>query len=142
MKNKYFWQGEPVKITFGNCVVKSKPGFPLWWYNFECRTYGEFGSIYDTAIFPAILVHSSTDFVISNHFGIGINKLTKGGWPNQTHFSLPIDCFKSRPKFKILEFDEESYANHEAAREKWQKENYPAEYKKMKALRGSFKINS
>ena len=76
-------------------------------------------------------------FVIANHFGIGINKLIKGGWPNQTHFSLPNETFKecSWKEFPPRKFDYDQYSQHESQRRVWQKANYPNEFEKLERLR-------
>ena len=127
--SKYQWQGEPVKVVFGNCMVKADKDMPLWWYNFECYPDG-------IACIPAIKITTKHggEFILANHFGIGVHKLLNGGWPNYTHFSLD-GKFSTKPQLRLVEFDEEGYADHEARRDKWQQENYPEEYSKMKALK-------
>lgn len=129
MKAKYQWHGEPVKVKFGNCIVKENKDKPLYWYNFECYPEGK-------ACIPALKVTTKNgqSFMISNHFGIGVYKLLKGGWPDTSHFSLD-GKFNTKPQLKITEFDPDGYANYEAEREKWQNEHYPEEYKKILSLR-------
>lgn len=132
MKNNYQWQGEPVKVEFGLSIVKENSEKPLWWYNFECNDSFPKGR----AAIPAIRITTNNDysFILSNHSGIGVHKLINGGWPNYAHFSLPDDGF-TKGGFKITEFDELEYCRHEADRNKWQKENYPEEYKQVESLR-------
>lgn len=128
MKNKYKWHGKPVKTTFGNCIVRTDKDRPLCWYNYECAENG-------MACIPAIRVETKEgqSFTIANHFGIGVYKLMKGGWPDCTHFSLEGE-FSTIPQLKISEFDADGYAQHEAERNKWQERHFPEEYKKMRAI--------
>ncbi|MFA5934962.1 MAG: hypothetical protein WC827_03705 [Candidatus Paceibacterota bacterium] len=123
----YQWQGEKVKVKFGFCTPSENIEKPLWWYNYEVNCLRE--------AIPAIMINN--DFVISNHFGIGVYKLMQGGWPNCTHFSLPKDLFmEDRAQcFRIVDFNLDEYSEHEAKRLKWQKENFPIEFEKMEALR-------
>lgn len=137
MRNKYCWHGEPVKTRFGFCIVKEDTERPLFWYNFECLS-GR-GTI-QHALIPAIEVTTNCHqrFVIANHYGIGVNKLIKGGWPDSMHFSLPADTFKednSLALFTVKKFNEEEFSKHEAERRKWQKKNFPEEFEKSEALR-------
>jgi hypothetical protein len=126
---KYQWQGEKIKVRFGNCIVTEKKDRPLYWWNYECHPEGK-------ACIPAIEIttqHGNT-FMIANHFGIGVHKLINGGWPNYTHFSLE-GKFSTKPQLKYSEFDLDGYSHYEADREIWQAINYPEEYRKMKAIR-------
>lgn len=136
---KYQWQGEPVKVQFGYCKVSENKERHLWWYNFECNISG-----CDFALIGAIKITAKDGkpFVIANHFGVGDYKLSQGGWPNCTHFSLPLDSFVpcKLACYKITEFDSIEYALHEANRNKWFKDNYPVEHEKMEALRKMCKI--
>lgn len=144
-RRKYFWQGEPVKVEFGQCFVKRNDDKPLTWYNFECHINLSDGTLQPTgtgtgAIIDAIKVTAKDgeSFVIANHFGIGAYKLKKGGWPDCTHFSLPIDKFENVPwrdNIQQRNLDVEKYSEHEAARNKWLKKNYPKEYEKIEGLR-------
>jgi len=138
-KNKYFWQGEPVKVEFGNCIVKKNKEKPLWWYNYECSLE----PMYEKACIPAIRITASwgEPFVISNHCGIGVYKLMKGGWPDSTHFSLD-GKFSTKPQLKITEFDLEAFQQHEAERRKWQIETYPEEMAKIKGLEDMIKMRA
>lgn len=132
MKQNYSWQGEPVKAEFGHNMVKSNTAHPLFWYNYECSIERE-----SFALIPSIKITQGDQvWCIANHYGIGINKLIKGGWPNQTHFSLPIEGFEKNNThaFAIKEFDELQYSKHEAARRLWQKNNFPEEFKRMQSL--------
>ena len=129
MKANYQWHGESVRVRFGNCIVKENKEKPLYWYNYECYPEGK-------ACIPVIEVTTKGGqvFMISNHFGIGVYKLLKGGWPDTSHFSVEGE-FSTKPQLKITEFDPEGYAAYEAEREKWQAENYPEEYEKVSHLR-------
>lgn len=141
-RNNYQWQGEKVKVTFGCCKVKENIEKPLYWYNYECLwddyhnkdKRGEFKG----AFIPAIKVkHEDYEFVISNHFGVGVHKLINGGWPNYRHYSLPLDGFIGKDSLTIdeqimyitREFDMASFQDHEDKRSKWQKIHYPNEFK-------------
>lgn len=142
MKNKYFWQGEPVDYKFGMCLVRENKAKPMYWYNFECSLTYPLG----WALIPAIkITYNNESFCIANHFGIGAHKLKNGGWPNYSHFTLPVDTFEELPWHMghiIRQFDEEGYAKHEAERRAWQKDQYPEEFSKierLKNLRNLFK---
>lgn len=138
ISKKYKWQGDPVKVRFGYCFVKTNKEKPICWYNYECSIKHE-----DNALIPAIQIttYDNEVFVIANHFGIGINKILKGGWPNATHFSLPKLNFteSNMHAFVIKEFNEIEYSIHESERIKWQKENYPVEFEKLQSLKRMIK---
>lgn len=125
---KYQWQGEPVKIKYGSCIVKENKEKPLFWYNYECYPDG-------LACVPCIEVTTKDGytFMIANHFGIGIHKLINGGWPSHQHFSVE-GKFSTKPQLRYSEFDLESFEEHEAARNNWQKKHYPKEWEKKQAL--------
>lgn len=136
----YKWQGDPVTVKIGFSKVCERPDKPLYWYNYECslskHCIGE-----KTALIPAIQVTQyGQTFVLANHFGIGHNKLIKGGWPNSTHFSMTDGQFTEddSEEWQITEFDLSGFTAHEACREKWQAENFPEEYKKMQAIKAGF----
>ena len=139
----YKWQGEPVKVQFGIVFVRENEDKPIWWWNYECRGHDDGTGLKTCALIEAVkVIHSGGEFVIANHFGIGVSKLLKGGWPNHSHFSLPKEEFEAhgptdlevRLPF-IIEFDEPGYANHESNRNNWQKKEYPEEYAKLEGLR-------
>ena len=138
MKQKYFWQGEPVKTEFGYAVIERTYIKPLMWFNYEVEInpYSNSYAIIDAV---KITTKDGHSFVIANHFGIGANKLSKGGWPNQTHHGFPKNIF-FEPESKqfhtkgIKQFNEDEYSNHESKRRIWQQKTYPEEFKKMKAL--------
>ena len=154
-KEKYFWQGEPVRIEFGVAYPEENKGKPLFWYNYECNwDFLQDKPIYDTHKFcmlPAIKIYykDQKPFIISNHFGIGVNKLLKGGSPRHTHFSFAdnvkfetideLESWELKQSFKITKFDEEGFTNYEAKRNKWQKENFPEEYEAMEKIKNSFR---
>lgn len=134
MNRKLFWQGEPIKTEFGYCNVSENTDKPLWWYNYECNLDPMIGKV---AAIPAIkITYADYSFCISNHFGIGYHKLTHGGWPNYSHFSLPLDSFVQdhHPEFNIYNFDLEGYENHEAKRRNWQHREFPVEFEKSEQL--------
>ena len=134
---KYQWQGENIKIKFGNCIVEENKEKPLYWYNYECSLQHD-----GKACIPAIQITTKEGqvFVIANHFGIGVHKLINGGWPNYTHFSLN-GKFSTNPQLRYGEFDLDNYSVYEAEREKWQKKTSPEEYKKILALRKMIQRN-
>lgn len=126
MENYLKWQGEPVSVRYGYCHVKTNTEKPLMWYNYDCRMTGE-------AKIPAIEITSNDVFVISNQFGIGEEKLRKGGWPNMPHASLPDGTFTETGV--AVEFDKEAYLANYAVSDLWMKNNYPEEYKKVQGLK-------
>lgn len=150
---KYFWNGEPVKTDFGVAYQPENTERPLYWYNYECNWNTTLNKpIYGTkkvAAIPAIKITTKQGdvFFIANHFGIGANKLMKGGTMRQTHFSLDgnvkfigaEELGILRNEYSIRKFDEEGFAEHEARRERWQKENFPEEFERMEMFRKSFK---
>lgn len=143
-KNNYQWQGIPVEVIFGRCLVHINKEKPLWWYNFECHKTGKA----KIAALKIIYVdkHGKQEFCIANHYGIGILKLLNGGWPNCNHFSLPLDTFLSNKEDKwwyekTTLFDEAGYSAHEAARILWQKETHPEEYERNQRFKKSFAQN-
>ncbi|MBD3904452.1 hypothetical protein NAL32_07380 [Chryseobacterium sp. Ch-15] len=151
MRNKYFWQGEPVKTDFGVVSVIENISKPLYWYNFECcwnieEQKPRRGIKNDrSALIPAIKITTKENqiFYIANHFGIGAHKLKNGGWPNYRHFSFDdkVDfqgCEELghiRSLYNLRTFYLKGYDEHERARRKWQKETYPKEFAKSEQLR-------
>lgn len=132
---KYKWNGEFVKTTFGFCKVEENAEKPLWWYNYECSLTK--GNTYIEAI---KVEYKGQEFCIANHFGIGVYKLINGGWPDKTHFSLPLETFipnegKTMSYLETRKFDEEKYSEHESNRHNWQKYAYPEEFKRMQSLK-------
>lgn len=149
--NKYQWQGEPVTVKFGYVVQTENSEKPMYWYNFECYNKEELdGSFKDDhfvkdngkhfCLIPAIEVSTGKSvFILSNHYGIGVAKLLKGGWPNHAHFSLDGEFTESKaPYFAFKEFDLEGYENHESERRNWQKKTYPLEFERMEQFRNGF----
>jgi len=130
---KYQWQGEKIKVIFGNCIVRQNKEKPLYWYNFECYPEG-LACIPAIKIIPQSEKLIGTPFVIANHYGIGVYKLLNGGWPNYTHFSLDGE-FSTKPRLKITEFDPGLYAIYESEREEFFKEHHPEEWKAIQPLR-------
>lgn len=152
--SKYKWQGENVDVVFGYVKQIANIEKPMYWYNFECmnkeNSYGDFVPDHmvtikgeNLALIPAInVVHDDGSFLLANHFGIGVNKLLKGGWPNMPHYSLDGEFNESKERyFKFLSFDEEKYSEYETKRKKWQKKTYPLEFQKMEDLKNAF-LNS
>ena len=150
---KYFWNGESVKTDFGVAYQPENTEKPLYWYNYECNWDSVLNKpIYNTkkiAMIPAIKVTTKKGYVffIANHFGIGANKLMKGGTMRQRHFSLDDnvkfegveDLGILRNEYSIREFDEDGFVEYESKRERWQKENFPKEFERLQALKDSFK---
>lgn len=132
MKTNYQWQGELIKVKFGNCVVKVNKDKPLWWYNYDCSLTHE-----DSACIEAIKITTKDGytFMIANHFGIGIHKVSNGGWPNYGHSSLDGE-FSTKPQCRLVDFDLEGYEQYQQGRRAWQKENYPEEFANSERLRG------
>ncbi len=149
MKKKYQWQGEPVTVKFGYVLQQENKEKPMYWYNFECHTKEQINGDREIdhmvmnngshfSLIPAIKVTTGSDseFLLANHFGIGVRKLLKGGWPNHAHFSLNGEFKESAaPYFKIASFDLDGYEKHESDRRSWQKKEYPEQFEKLEALR-------
>lgn len=139
-RHKYKWQGEPVKVRFGYCKVKENKEKPLYWYNYECSDSPK-GFAFVAAI---EVTYGNEVFRIANHYGIGAYKLKKGGWPNCRHFSISteFEFVESHEKWcNLREFNEREFAAHEAARDRWQKKNYPKEYEAVESLKAYMKQN-
>ena len=126
------WQGEIVKIEHVTLKVYENIISPLWWSNYEIAINTAPNNY---ALLPAIKVIGHNTFYISNHFGIGIRKLRKGGWPNHQHFSFenPQEHKKCLESFES--YCEKDFIEHEAKRISWQKENYPIEFERSERLR-------
>lgn len=129
---RYCWQGQPVKVRFGYCLIQENKEKPLWWWNYEVLEMGK-------EIIEAIEVTTDDGhvFVIANHFGCGVGKLEKGGWPNFPHFSLDGCDFRESFKIKIVKYDPVRHFLRELDRDKWMKKTYQHtdEYKRMMGLR-------
>lgn len=152
MKPNYQWQGEKVSVRFGYVFQEENVDKTLYWYNFECcnkeKVDGSFEPTHQVganglhyALIPAIEVESKTGykFLLANHYGIGVSKLLKGGWPNHSHFSLDGNFKETRsPLWAIKSFDLEGYEAHESQRRNWQKRTYPEQFERMEILRNSF----
>jgi hypothetical protein len=126
---KLQWQGQDVEVKYGYCDVVTNTEKPLYWYNYHCRNNGK-------ARLNAIKVitKEGNEFVIYNRHGIGWFKLSKGGWPNEGHASLPTETFVEDNLYKVTEYYQEAFRNEAAMREKWLEEKYPLDYKKMQSL--------
>lgn len=123
---KYKWHGKPVGVTFGICTVQKHEEKPLMWWNYEVHL--------GLLQIPVVRIQTDTAaFMISNHFGIGVYKLERGGWPDLQHFGIS-GMFKARTWGKT-NFDQAGFQAREQARSAWQKENFPEEYAKVEALR-------
>lgn len=147
-KGKYFWNWKPVKIEHVLVVVKEVKEHPLYWHNYECLTnnnpngHHEFHAI-------EITTENGIKFIISNEYGIGINKCRKGGTFYQYHAGFkeenivkikrtgdPLPGGRGELKVpKKYNLNEEGYVEQETARAKWQMENYPEEYEKLRQAR-------
>lgn len=129
--DKYYWQGELVKVEFGYSLIKPNKEKPLYWYNYECSL--------GTEKIPAIrvIIDKDTSFVLANHFGIGVHKLMSGGWPGKQHFSLTDHLFhrSDDPLYLIHDYNESKFIEYELGRDEYFKESCPDEYKKIQDLR-------
>lgn len=148
----YQWQGTPCLVRFGYVTQQENTEKPLYWYNFECNTHEQldgsfapehmvFSNGRHFACIPAIEVtQGKSIFLLANHYGIGVSKLIKGGWPYHTHFSLDGE-FKEddAPYYAYKEFDLEEYERHESARKDWQRKVYPKEFSDMEKFRESIR---
>lgn len=136
-KTNYAWHGESVKVRFGLATVKRHKEKPLYWYNYECTIeHPEYDSAHISAV--EITTKYGYVFVIANHFGIGVHKLLAGGWPSHQHFSISDDFkFTEHKEYRLYdgEFDLQGFEEHESARRKWQRENFPDEFEKSDQLR-------
>ena len=128
-KQKYFWQGEPVKTEFGYCTVHENKDKPLWWYNYYCK---EDGYAHLEAV--RITTKSGETFCISNIHGYGVHKLINGGWPNYGHAGLPDEGFEMYKTRYPKEFDHEAWSKEEGDRHKWQEVNFPKEFERSENL--------
>ncbi len=148
-KMKYQWHGEPVSVRFGYVFQEENTEKPLYWYNFECCNKEDVNVNYDEdhfvarngnhfALIPAVEVTYGNEksFLLANHCGIAVHKLTNGGWPGYAHFSLS-GKFKEdhAPYYAIKKFDLEAYETYENKRRTWQKKNYPIEFERSEQLR-------
>ncbi|WP_036383983.1 hypothetical protein [Muricauda sp. MAR_2010_75] len=140
------WQGEVVKVQAVCIKVTEEKERPLYWSNFEVDQQRSINLGHDYAIIEALKIwyRDSDSFYISNHFGIGIRKLRKGGWPNHTHFSFPdnceeVDICRNGKWFSTTSFCLKDYQAHEAARREWQKKNFPVEFERHEQLRAQIK---
>lgn len=142
-KVKYAWQGEPVQIQFGQCKVVQNDELPFMWYHYDIYlTRDPNGEAYVPAI--RVTTQHGSSFCIANHFRIGERKLKAGGWPDHCHFSLPEEGFQETSKEEAmfmhdLRWNEERYAEHEAARDEYFKEYiapmHPDIWRKMEACK-------
>lgn len=109
----YKWQGKEVEVKFGFSIIKPNIEKILYWTNYHVRDK-------ESVELPSIKVitnakrnHSLENaFVIYNGFGIGENKLLCGGWPNDSHHSLPSHSFietgiENKPTFNYIDYLEE-----------------------------------
>lgn len=122
------WQGVPVQVKYGYCIVEPDKEKPLYWWNYHCR---------ETGICKLAAICVNCDgyvFCIYNGHGIGWFKLSKGGWPDEGHSHLPVDTFTEDNSYEITEYDRLSFQRELYYTHKWRKENYPEEYKRVEAL--------
>lgn len=133
------WQGKEVKVENAWLKVYENKEHPLWWSNFEvdiCNSNLTMAANY--AIIEALkITYEDSIFYISNHLGIGIRKLRKGGWPNHQHFSFHNiqECEVKHGRSITTSFCLKEYEKHESARRKWQQKNFPHEFAKSERLR-------
>ena len=155
--SRYRWNDRPVKIEHLWVKIKENKDQPLYWYNYNVNAYGESK---DWVIMTAIEITTKEGekFIISNHFGTGINKCRKGGCADQYHGSFrKVDIIevirKNSDLYKKwsyigdrdnnlleinIQLNEKLYVQEEQERRAWQKMYYPEEFKKLDALRKAF----
>ncbi len=138
-KTQLKWQGEPVKVESLYIKVWEYKEKPLWWFNYEVDKQRSENLGHDYAIIEALKVtYENQSFYISNHFGVGIRKLRKGGWPNHSHFSFDGNFKEYSTNMTLhptISFCLKDYENHEANRRAWQKKNFPEEFERSERLR-------
>ena len=122
------WQGEDVSVKYGYCEVTTDNERPLCWYNYHCRQNGK-------AKLHAILIEQNGNtWCIYNGFAIGWFKLSKGGWPNEGHASLPTDGFVEDESYKIEKYDQDGFRIERELANDWEKNTHPEEWRKKIAL--------
>lgn len=132
------WQGKNVKVEALELKVREVKDKPLYWSNFDVEQQRSINLGHDYAIIEALKIwYSDKPFYISNHFGIGIRKLRKGGWPGHTHFGFNGNFEEYRTNsqfFPTINFCLKDYEYQEALRREWRKKNYPEEFEKNERL--------
>lgn len=133
-KRKLKWQGEEVAAEHVTLKIYENKDKPLWWSNYEVCLASRDASIY--ALVPALkITYNERVFYISNHFGIGLRKLRKGGWPNHQHFGFDeIEEYKSCLE-RFDSYCERDFIDHERSRRIWQMTNFPKEFEASERLR-------
>lgn len=137
---KFKWQGETVKVEFGQCRVVENKENPLYWYNYNVANSNSGAYALISAI--KITTKCGQEFCILNENGYGLHKLRNGGWPNYGHASLPLGTFETiEPlpwKMKLTleneKFNLEGYEELESKRRNWQKKNFPKEFEESEKL--------
>lgn len=140
MNELYKWDGNPVTIKHGYILISKYKEHSLRWYNYEIYlaekdTDGNYETL--KAIIPAIEITTKENHVfhISNHYGIGIYALLRGGTWRQASFHFDGEYeFIEDDKYKISEFNFIGYHAFELKRMAWQRITFPEEYKKIEAL--------
>jgi len=134
-KRKLMWHGKEVKVEIVNVKVYTNAEKALWWYNYEIAIEA---SCQDYSLLEACKITTAKGFTfyISNHHGIGIRKLRKGGWPSHQHFGLPSLC---ESDIKVLmpntSYCSRDFLRHEQERRIWQMKNFPDEFEASERLR-------
>lgn len=133
-KRKLKWQGEEAKVEHRTLKVSENKEKPLWWSNYEVYLYQD---TRDYCYLEALKITTKDGytFYISNHHGIGIRKLRKGGWPEQAHFSFHCAEEVDANIYETTSYCGKDYEEHERDRRKWQLENYPKEFEQSERLR-------
>ncbi|BFP39524.1 hypothetical protein FGF1_03690 [Flavobacteriaceae bacterium GF1] len=139
-RTKLKWQGKEVKVECVMLKVFPVEDKPLWWSNFEVDEYRANCPSGNYALIESLKVwyRDSEPFHIANHFGIGIRKLRKGGWPNHNHFSYRgnfEEVIGGSTYHPTINFTLRLYEEHEARRRDWQRKNFPDEFNRYEGLR-------
>lgn len=130
------WHGKPVKVEFGFCHVRTNKDAPGYWFNYECQ---ETGSAQIEAI--KVSTDDGQEFCISNHHGVGVYKLQRGGWPDAAHYSLPVMFFVRNHTMEPTPFDMFEWIDHEKRRDKWLMENHFSVWQGKQKLLDAIKKN-
>ena len=120
----YKWDGEPVQVEHVDIIVKEHKQKPLYWWNYEVSLTG--ASATNKAVISSLKITAKDGevFYISNHFGIGLNKLRKGGMWTQAsyHFDEEYIVKIQGAIHRNIKFRLDKYEEYEKGRLKWRKE--------------------
>jgi len=155
--SRYKWNDKLVTIEHLWVKIKENEDQPLYWYNYNVNVEGE---ARNWTIMPAleITTERGEKFIISNHYGTGINKCRKGGCADQYHGSfrkcdiLEVIRYESESYKRLsyigdrdnhlleknIQLREKAYVQEEQERRAWQRKYYPQDFEKLEQLRKSF----